>query len=145
MSVTVKITRLSLRSTCTVAYLSRCSADASRAWIGTSNVTGGGEEPIRLGEIPVPGSPLYAAGLTRGDTITALDGTPIGTPADFRTALAALKPGQPAAITFATRAGSGSATITPVPDPRLTIVTLEKAGGTLTPQQDAFRRAWLGD
>lgn len=120
-------------------------ADASRAWIGAANVTGGGGDPVTLSEIPVPGSPLYAVGLTRGDTITALDGTPIGTPADFRTALAALKPGQPAAITFATRAGSGSATITPVPDPRLTIVTLEKAGGTLTPQQDAFRRAWLGD
>lgn len=119
-------------------------ADASRAWIGTNNVTGGGDEPVTLGEIPVPGSPLYAAGLTRGDAITALDGKPIATPADFRTALAALKPGQPAAITFATRAGPGSATLTPLADPRLTIVTLEKAGGTPTPQQIAFRRAWLG-
>ncbi|MFX6567401.1 hypothetical protein ABTG51_20210, partial [Acinetobacter baumannii] len=69
---------------------------------------------------------------------------PIATPADFRTALAALKPGQPAAITFTTRAGPGSATLTPVADPRLTIVTLEKAGGQPTPPQIAFRRAWLG-
>lgn len=119
-------------------------ADASRAWIGTTNVTGGGDEPVTLGEIPVPGSPLYAVGLTRGDTITALNGKPIATPADFRTALAALKPGQPTAITFATRAGPGSARLTPVADPRLTIVTLEKADGTPTPQQIAFRRAWLG-
>lgn len=119
-------------------------ADASRAWIGTTNVTGGGDEPVTLGEIPVPGSPLYAAGLTRGDTITALDGKPVATPADFRTALAALKPGQPVAITFTTRAGPGSATLTPVADPRLTIVTLEKAGGTPTTDQLAFRRAWLG-
>ncbi|WP_066662047.1 MULTISPECIES: M61 family metallopeptidase [unclassified Sphingomonas] len=119
-------------------------ADASRAWIGTSNVTGGGDEPVRLGEIPVPGSPLYAAGLTRGDTITALDGKPIATPADFRTALAALKPGQPAAITFATRAGPGSATLTPQADPKLAIMALERTGGTPTPAQIAFRRAWLG-
>lgn len=119
-------------------------ADASRAWIGATNVTGGGDEPVRLAEIPVPGSPLYAAGLTRGDTLTALDGKPIATPADFGTALAALKPGQPAAITFVTRAGPGSATFTPVADPKLAIVTLEKAGGTLTEAQRAFRRAWLG-
>lgn len=119
-------------------------ADASRAWIGTTNVTGGGDEPVSLGEIPVPGSPLYAAGLTRGDTITALDGKPIATPADFRTALAALKPGQPVAITFTTRAGSGSATLTPVADPKLAIVTLEKAGSQPTAAQLAFRRAWLG-
>lgn len=119
-------------------------ADASRAWIGATNVTGGGDEPVSLGEIPVPGSPLYAAGLTRGDTITALDGKGIATPADFRIALAALKPGQPAAITFTTRAGPGSATLTPLADPRLTIATLEKAGGTPTADQLAFRRAWLG-
>ncbi|MGV3455925.1 M61 family metallopeptidase [Sphingomonas sp.] len=119
-------------------------ADPSRAWIGTANVTGGGEEPVRLGDIPVPGSPLYTAGLTRGDAITALDGKPIASPADFRTALAALKPGQPAAITFTTRAGPASATITPVADPKLAIVALEKAGGTLTEAQQAFRRAWLG-
>lgn len=119
-------------------------ADSSRAWIGATDVTGGGDEPVRLGEIPVPGSPLYAAGLTRGDTITALDGKPIATPADFRTALAALKPGQPAAITFTTRAGPGSAMLTPVADPKLTIVTLEKAGGELTEPQRAFRSAWLG-
>ncbi len=119
-------------------------AEASRAWIGASNVTGGGDEPVSLAEIPVPGSPLYAAGLTRGDTITALDGKPIVTPADFRAGLAALKPGQRAAITFATRAGPGSATITPIADPKLTIVTLEKTGGKLTDAQRAFRRAWLG-
>ncbi len=119
-------------------------ADASKAWIGAGNVTGGGDEPVRLAEIPVPGSPIYAAGLNRGDTITALDGKLIATPADWRTALAAMKPGQPVAITFATRAGPGSATITPVADPKLTIMTLEKAGGELTEAQRAFRRAWLG-
>lgn len=119
-------------------------ADASRAWIGATSVTGGGDEPVHLAEIPVPGSPLYAAGLTRGDTITALDGKMIATPADWRIALAAMKPGQPVAITFANRAGPGSATITPAADPKLAIVTLEKAGGELTEAQRAFRRAWLG-
>ncbi|MCR5870133.1 PDZ domain-containing protein [Sphingomonas sp. J344] len=119
-------------------------ADANKAWIGAANITGGGDDPVRLGEIPVPGSPLYAAGLDRGDTIVAVDGKPIASLADWRAALSAMKPGQPMAIAYATRTGPGSATITPVADPKLTIVTLEKAGGSPSAAQLAFRRAWLG-
>ena len=119
-------------------------ADATKAWVGAANVSGCGDDPVRLAEIPVPGSPLYAAGLDRGDTIVAVDGHAIAEPADWRSALAAMKPGQPVTIVYTNRTVACSATITPVADPKLTIVPLEKADGKPSKAQTAFRRAWLG-
>ncbi|RYD88356.1 MAG: PDZ domain-containing protein, partial [Sphingomonadales bacterium] len=117
-------------------------ADAARPWIGTARIVVRGGS-VQLDEIPYPGSPLYKAGLDRGDTIVAIDHKPIASPADWSAALAAMKPGQPVAIGFKTRAGAGTATITPVADPKLSLTTLEQAGGTPSAAQLAFRRAWL--
>lgn len=119
-------------------------ADANKPWIGAASVAGGGDDPVTLAEIPVPGSPFYAAGLDRGDTIVAIDGQKIATVADWRAALAAMKPGVAATLAYANRAGAGSTTITPLADPKLAIVPVEKAGGVPTKAQIAFRRAWLG-
>ena len=100
--------------------------------------------PVTLAEIPMPGSPLYAAGLDRGDTIVAVDGQRIASAADWRAALAAMKPGVAATLAVVTRAGASSAVVTPVADPKFAIVPLEKAGGKPSAAQIAFRRAWLG-
>ncbi|MFL9840550.1 PDZ domain-containing protein [Sphingomonas sp. ST-64] len=119
-------------------------ADANKAWIGATNVTGGGEDPVTLAEIPVPGSPLYRAGLDRGDTIVAVDGQRIASTADWRAALAAMKPGVAVTLAYANRAGASTTDITPLADPKFAIVPLEKAGGKPDARQRAFRRAWLG-
>ncbi|WP_066799952.1 M61 family metallopeptidase [Sphingomonas soli] len=118
-------------------------ANPDTVWIGTNNVEGDSSGSVTLKEIPYPGSPIYAAGLDRGDTIVSIDNKAVANAADWRAAVKALKPGQPVSIAFRTRAGPGTATITPVVDPRFSLTTLEKAGGTPTPEQLAFRRAWL--
>jgi S1-C subfamily serine protease len=61
----------------------------------------------------VPAGPAAAAGLVAGDTITALDGTAIGSASELTQALAGYKPGQTTTITWADAAGaSHSATVT---------------------------------
>ena len=54
----------------------------------------------------IDGGPAAAAGLTGGDTITALGGTAIGSAQDLTDSLAALKPGQTVSVSWADAAGS---------------------------------------
>lgn len=54
----------------------------------------------------VDGSPAATAGLTAGDTITAIDGTAITSPQDLTTALGAHTPGQTVGVTWADASGA---------------------------------------
>ena len=60
------------------------------------------------------------------------------------TALKLLKSAEALPIRFVQRGRERSATITPMADPKLTIVRGETAGAVPTQQQLAFRHAWLG-
>ncbi|KQM96816.1 M61 family metallopeptidase [Sphingomonas sp. Leaf25] len=113
-------------------------------WIGRSAATAenGG---VTLAQSPAPNTPLYAAGVDRGDTIVALGTTTIGDVAGWTTALATLRPGAAVPIRYRRRGGQEiTATLTPAADPTLEIVRGETIGQTLTPAQRAFRTAWLG-
>jgi predicted metalloprotease with PDZ domain len=90
------------------------------------------------------GSPLYDAGLDRGDRIVALDGAAMSSEAGFRAALAAHKPGDRVTITFEGRAGRRDANVAVAENPALQVVTFEDAGRTPTGAQLAFRARWLG-
>ena len=66
----------------------------------------------------VSGGPAAAAGLTAGDTITAVDGTIIDSPSALTTTLAADAPGQTVTITFTDSSGdSQTASVTLVNGP----------------------------
>ncbi|MEV8213279.1 trypsin-like peptidase domain-containing protein [Leifsonia sp. NPDC077715] len=54
----------------------------------------------------IDGRPAAAAGLTAGDTITALGGTTIGSAQDLTSALGALKPGQTVSVSWTDAEGS---------------------------------------
>jgi len=55
------------------------------------------------------------------------------------------KPGDAVRVDFRRRTGaSASGTMTLTEDPSFEAVLVEEAGGTLTPEQSAFRSAWLG-
>jgi len=95
-----------------------------------------------VGSLVAFGTPAFDAGLEQGDIITSVDGVAF-------TALAAAvkdrKPGDRLAIEF--RRPSGlvvKSTLTLGEDPALQAATIESTGGTLTPEQKAFRDAWLG-
>jgi predicted metalloprotease with PDZ domain len=126
-------------------------AQAGAPWIGDALGGGGGRQgapnanaaPLTITSATLIGSPLYDAGLERGDRITALDGKPLASDADLRAAVAAHKPGDRVTIGFEGRAGHRDASMTIEENPALQVVTFEEAGMNPTDQQLAFRAKWL--
>ena len=98
----------------------------------------------RLSASPAAGSPLYLAGLDRNDEILSLGDVVIDSQADWDRALAAAKPGDTVSIRFNQRGREQTAAMTLIADPSIELVRVETAGGSLTPEQQAFRDAWLG-
>ena len=90
------------------------------------------------------GSPLYVAGLDRGDRIVAVDRYQIRSKGRWDTAMGRYEPGDTATIAYIQRGVERSAEITFAEDPELEVVTYESAGLDLSDEQAAFRRAWLG-
>jgi predicted metalloprotease with PDZ domain len=90
------------------------------------------------------GSPLYAAGLDRGDRITAIDGRATRARADIDAVLSAHKPGDIVRIEFATRGGTRTESLTVGESPALEVVPFEQANEPVTDEIRAFRQRWLG-
>jgi len=88
-------------------------------------------------------TPAYAAGLGEGDVIRTIDGKAIGTPSEVDTLVAARKPGDTLQIGYTRNGVDMRTTVTVAANPRQEIVTVESTGGTLTPEQKAFRDAWV--
>ena len=66
-------------------------------------------------------------------------------PKVLQAALQARKPGDTLVVTYKRRGGTtGRASIVLKEDPATETVPVETAGGRLTPEQKAFRDAWLG-
>lgn len=105
---------------------------------------------VRLGAgmtvmAPTPyGSPLYEAGVDRGDVLARLDGEDVSSARDLARVLQSIDPGDTVELRFQRRGVSVESTVTPVEDPGVSIVTVESTGGRLSTDQEAFRDAWLG-
>ena len=91
------------------------------------------------------GSPLYEAGLDRGDQILAIDRLKIEGPKQWDHAIERYKPGDTATIRFIQRGSERSAEITFDEDTTLEVVTYESADMDVSDVQLAFRRSWLGE
>jgi predicted metalloprotease with PDZ domain len=113
-----------------------------KAWFG----------PVRLdidaqgGRIDGPtliGSPMYEAGLDRGDVILTLDGQPLTSDSVFQAVKAAHKPGDVVAVSYQGRGRQSMAQITMPADSRLEVVTYEEAGMPVTEAIRQFRERWL--
>lgn len=117
-------------------------ANPTAAWAGGVRFapTGPAIVPAAL----APGTPLYEAGLDRGDQIVAVGETTIAGAADWTAALAAARPGDALPIRFLQRGMERSATLRFVADPSFRLVRAEADGGNVTPEQLAFRQTWLG-
>ncbi|HEX7545522.1 MAG TPA: PDZ domain-containing protein [Gemmatimonadaceae bacterium] len=122
-------------------------AQAGAAWIGDYQIRPAQPNqpgaPLTIGSSVLAGSPLYDAGLDRGDRIIALDGKDMGSEAEFRAAVAAHKPGDKVNIAFEGRAGRREALMTVAENPAVQVVTFEDAGLTPSEQQLTFRARWL--
>ncbi len=117
--------------------------NAERAWVGPANVQATGAV-VRLTGAPAPGTPLYVAGVERGDQLVSLGDRRIDSQAAWTEALTAARPGEQAELRFIQRGAERTATLRFGPDPAIELVRVEAAGGQATPQQLAFREAWLG-
>ena len=110
-----------------------------KGWIGGVGVTDG-EGGTVLAGYPAPGTPLYLAGLGKGDRLVAIDGAPVTSTTDAVTRLAALAPGSSARVRFAQRGIEREGTLTAAADPAVQVVPMDRP----TAAQRRFRQAWLG-
>jgi predicted metalloprotease with PDZ domain len=89
------------------------------------------------------GTPLYQAGVDRGDRIVSLADRALTAPAEVDSVLAAHKPGDRVNIVFESRGSTINGVLTLVEPVQMEIVTYEKAGLPLTPAMSAVRTGWL--
>lgn len=115
---------------------------SGKAWLGRERLTSAAGA-IEIAGNALSGSPLYNAGLDRGDQISECDGQPITAIAELKTCAEKHSPGEKAKLKVKTRAGSKVVNITLSEDPSLEIVPYENAGLQLSPEQKAFRNLWL--
>ena len=117
-------------------------ANPAAAWAGAVRLPATGA-PVIAAPL-APDTPLYAAGLDRGDQIVAVGDRVIAGQADWTAALASAKPGDEVPIRFLQRGVERSATLRFATDPSFNLVRAEAGGGSVPPEQLAFREAWLG-
>jgi predicted metalloprotease with PDZ domain len=118
-------------------------ANAGRAWWGDVRLES--RNGARIAASPLANTPAYKAGLDVDDVVRQLDGMRVTAAEDIATVLRRHKPGDTISVEFADRTGATTQTkIALVEDPQIEMVAVDLAGGTLSPEQRAFRRAWLG-
>ena len=125
------------------AGLKLAPKNPNKAHAGAADLQVSGDA-VTIGRTPPPASPLYQAGLDRGDRVLSLGGSPIATAADWDQALLRHKPGDEVEIRFVQRGRERQARLKLAADPALEVVRYEAAGLPVTPAQKAFREGWLG-
>ena len=99
---------------------------------------------VAISSSTIIGSPLYEAGLERGDTILSIDGHSVLSATAIAEILTAHSPGDELSVTFEQRGRTRTATVTLTEDPVLVVVLAESEGTNVTPEQMRFRENWLG-
>ncbi|HEY1024462.1 MAG TPA: PDZ domain-containing protein [Sphingobacteriaceae bacterium] len=89
------------------------------------------------------GTPAYEAGIEIGDVLHKIGDAVITSSTDVEAALERRKPGDMVTVTFEHKGTVKTATVKLQENNRLEVVTVEKAGGTLTPEMEKFRNNWL--
>jgi predicted metalloprotease with PDZ domain len=118
-------------------------AQPRAAWAGPLSIaadTGGSTVTAAT----IAGSPVYEAGLDRGDRLLSAGGRAVAGQQDWAALLAAHSPNDTIPLVFRQRGREVRAVLRLRPDPRLEVRPAELAGGTTSEAQRAFRSAWLG-
>jgi len=88
-------------------------------------------------------SPLYIAGLDRGDQITKIGRYKIRTQRQWDRMLKKSKPGDTVSIEFIQKGESRSAGVTFLANRSITVTPIESEGGEISPAAQVFRNDWL--
>jgi len=118
-------------------------AHPAKPWVGPAQFESSAEG-VKLTDVALRGSPLYAAGLDRGDEITRCDAKEVKKLDDWQSCLSKHSPGESLIVDYRSRGGLRHVTVSVSEDPTIEIVTFEKAGLTVTQEIQSFRKAWLG-
>jgi predicted metalloprotease with PDZ domain len=89
------------------------------------------------------GTPLYEAGVDRGDQLIAAGGSPIRSEENWRSLVGSRAPGDEVPLVLRQRGREVRTTVRLTTDPRVEVVPMEHAGETPSEAQRAFREAWL--
>jgi predicted metalloprotease with PDZ domain len=116
--------------------------DPEAAWAGPLQFRAGTDGAV-LDSYTLIGTPLYDAGLDRGDRITSLAGTSVTAESGLEGILQGLEPGDEVEIEFWSRGDDYNATLVLDADPAVEVVTFEALDRDITPEIAAFRSAWL--
>ncbi|WP_292263070.1 M61 family metallopeptidase [Brevundimonas sp.] len=119
-------------------------ARPDRAWAGPVRLEAS-DQTARLATATQPGTPLYEGGADRGDEIVSLGAVQIDSQADWDRALDSARPGDEMVLRFIQRGREVTTRIRMAADPAMTLARVEADGGEVTPDQLAFRNAWLGE
>jgi predicted metalloprotease with PDZ domain len=118
-------------------------ANAGRAWWGDLRLES--RNGARIAASPLANTPAYRAGLDVDDVVRQLDSMRVTSAEDIATVLRRHKPGDTISVEFVDRTGAATeAKIALVEDPKVEMVAIDLAGGTLSAEQRTFRQAWLG-
>ena len=115
-------------------------AVASRATLGADAIGRG----LRIVRVTRYGSPLYEAGMDRGDVIVLLDGAPVTSMEDISRHLQTKRPGDQVAVGFRRGDDMHDTVVTLTSDRRIELLTLESLGRPVSTEQAVFRQSWLG-
>jgi predicted metalloprotease with PDZ domain len=118
-------------------------ARPGKVWLGPVGLNEQ-DSTLAVTSSPTIGSPLYDAGVERGDRIASLAGRAMLTSADLEAVLSDRKAGAQVPAVIIGREGRKDVTITLADDFTLEIVTFEKAGRPVPKAIVAFRSAWMG-
>ena len=90
------------------------------------------------------GSPLYDAGVARGDQIESLAGRPVGNESDIDRVLESYEPGDRITVTFTRLGQVRESLVSLTEDGRMRLVPVESLGQILSTAQHDARESWLG-
>lgn len=113
-----------------------------KGWIGTAGFDYS-DKGMTVSAGTLRDTPLYTAGLDKGDVIQAISGKAIKTQAEFDSWLNGTKPGDVVKLRVDSRAGRKEVDLKVGESPAVEVVTYEEAQKAVTPEIAAFREAWL--
>ncbi|ASU32420.1 peptidase M61 [Mucilaginibacter xinganensis] len=123
------------------AWAGPLSVAQTRGRSGVARTAGAVGLPIQTST--VQGTPIYKAGLDAGDIILKADGKDITDAKSFTDIVATKNIGDKLVVNYKNRTGDHETTVVLEENPALEVITNEKAGKTLTTEQQIFRNNWL--
>jgi predicted metalloprotease with PDZ domain len=117
-------------------------ARPGQLWLGASRLTAS-NTGLELNAPTLRGSPLYQAGIDKGDEIQACGEEAMKTLSKLDACLSSHQPGDVVTLRVKGRSGIRLVSVTLVQDPALALTSLERSGLPVTPAILNFRQAWL--